>query len=298
MPVSDVFEGLSHADRLALVFTALHDELAATSLPSPPPPLSSPAASTTPATPTLFPNTPPQPSLFPSTRPISPKENPGEPSATEGNEGFEKNTSDVFDLDNQSADRGDVSPRHPGGDSDSGGAEGEARAARERRTEEGQGEGEGAVEVAKAGNRRGVERGDIKGDGSGRGREREGVGDLREENGSSGSANHPVDAVPTPNEESAARPVDPGAAYSPDDDSGEEDHRTENSRRRRRRPLLHRVVRGGVKASYVGPNVEALPVWGALDAIAGSALLVDCRTPAQWRADEYRPTAKVACMRL
>lgn len=53
-----------------------------------------------------------------------------------------------------------------------------------------------------------------------------------------------------------------------------------------------------MKASYVGANVEALPVWGALDAIAGSSLLVDCRTPAQWRADEYRPTAQVVYMRL
>ena len=53
-----------------------------------------------------------------------------------------------------------------------------------------------------------------------------------------------------------------------------------------------------MKASYVGPNVEALPVWGALDAIAGSSLLVDCRTPAQWRADEYRPTAQVECVWL
>lgn len=53
-----------------------------------------------------------------------------------------------------------------------------------------------------------------------------------------------------------------------------------------------------MKASYVGPNVEALPVWGALDAIAGSSLLVDCRTPAQWRADEYRPTAQVGASRV
>lgn len=48
-----------------------------------------------------------------------------------------------------------------------------------------------------------------------------------------------------------------------------------------------------MKASFVGPNVEGLPVWGALDAIAGSSLLVDCRTPAQWRAEIYPPTEQV-----
>ncbi|CAN0112369.1 unnamed protein product, partial [Laminaria digitata] len=51
-----------------------------------------------------------------------------------------------------------------------------------------------------------------------------------------------------------------------------------------------RAIRGAVKASHVGVNVEALPVWGGLDAVAGSSLLVDCRTPAQWRADGFQPT--------
>lgn len=52
-----------------------------------------------------------------------------------------------------------------------------------------------------------------------------------------------------------------------------------------------------MKASFVGDNVQALPVWGALDAIAGTSLLVDCRTPAQWRPEEYRPTAQVTSKR-
>ena len=54
-----------------------------------------------------------------------------------------------------------------------------------------------------------------------------------------------------------------------------------------------RVIRGTVRASHVGVNVEALPVWGGLDAVAGSSLLVDCRTPAQWRADGFKPTPQV-----
>lgn len=55
-----------------------------------------------------------------------------------------------------------------------------------------------------------------------------------------------------------------------------------------------RVLRGRVKASYVGSNVEALPVWGGLDTIAGCSLLVECRTPAQWRAGEFQPSGQVS----
>lgn len=135
------------------------------------------------------------------------------------------------------------------------------------------------------------------GDGSGRGRERKGKGGLAKGNGEPSRAGPPVDTAPPPREDVPVNTVDSGTACPIDDGSGEE-RRSESSRRRRRRPRHHRVVRGGVKASYVGPNVEALPVWGGLDAIAGSSLLVDCRTPAQWRADEYRPTAQVVCTRV
>lgn len=226
MSLSDVFEGLSHADRLALVFTALHDELAATSPPPPP-------------------------------------------------------------------DGGNVSLLHPGSDSERGGGEGEARAARERRREEAQGEGGGEVVAERDRDRQGIESGHGEGDdNSGREREQEGVGGIREGNGASNSPSRRGDAAPTPSHDVSADALDPGAAWPADDGSGEGNPRTDN-RRWRPRPQQHRVIRGGVKASYVGSNVEALPVWGALDAIAGSSLLVDCRTPAQWRADEYRPTAQV-----
>lgn len=57
-----------------------------------------------------------------------------------------------------------------------------------------------------------------------------------------------------------------------------------------------RTIRGGVKASFVGVNVDALRVWGGLDAIAGSSLLVDCKTPSQWKAEEFRPTGQVVCV--
>lgn len=43
----------------------------------------------------------------------------------------------------------------------------------------------------------------------------------------------------------------------------------------------------------MGANVEALPVWGGLEGLVGSSLLVDCRTPAQWRVEEFRPTEEV-----
>lgn len=64
----------------------------------------------------------------------------------------------------------------------------------------------------------------------------------------------------------------------------------------RRIPLggLPRGVAGNVKASFVGANVEELPVWGGLDWIAGTALLVDCRTPEQWRTEQFQPTAPVS----
>lgn len=52
-------------------------------------------------------------------------------------------------------------------------------------------------------------------------------------------------------------------------------------------------VGGGVKASFLGRNVESLPVWGGLEWKMGSTLLVDCRTPAQWRAEDFRPSAEV-----
>lgn len=264
VPLSDVFEGLSHADRLALVFTALHDELAATSPPpsAPPPPLSSPSA----ASPTSSPHTRPQP-IPSSTRPTTPKAKSEEPPATEGNDAHEGTSADTFDMDNQSTDRGSVPVRPRGGDGERAGGEGEARAAaREIGGEGGLGEEE-EVDIDRE--RPGTEGSDREGDGSGREGEREGVDDPAEGGGESGTT------------------------IRSDDGSGEDDRRTENSRRQRRRPRQHRVIRGGVKASYVGPNVETLPVWGALDAIAGSSLLVDCRTPAQWRPHEYRPTAQV-----
>lgn len=53
------------------------------------------------------------------------------------------------------------------------------------------------------------------------------------------------------------------------------------------------VVRGSVKASFVGANIWALPVWGGLSPIAGTSLLVECRTPAQWQSQEFRPTEQV-----
>lgn len=34
-------------------------------------------------------------------------------------------------------------------------------------------------------------------------------------------------------------------------------------------------------------------MWGGLDWIAGTDLLVDCRTPEQWRAEHFQPTAPV-----
>lgn len=61
-----------------------------------------------------------------------------------------------------------------------------------------------------------------------------------------------------------------------------------------RLPLVSsaRVV-GAVKASFLGQNVEALPVWGGLDRIAGTTLLVECKTRGQWRPDLFPPTEKV-----
>lgn len=53
------------------------------------------------------------------------------------------------------------------------------------------------------------------------------------------------------------------------------------------------VVRGSVKASFVDANIWALPVWGGLSPIAGTSLLVECRTPAQWQAQHFRPTEQV-----
>lgn len=276
MPLSDAFEGLSHADRLALVFTALHDELVATSPPPPPSPR--------PTSPT---NTSPQLSPSSTTRPDTPKATRVEPPVNDGKERRKRTSADIVDLNNLSTDGESVFPRHPGGEHGREDSDGEARAAREKRGERGQGEGEGQAEAETDRNRQGVEGGDRKDDGSGRGSEREGVGGLRAGNAESSSTRRPVET---------ADAVDPGAA-SPANDGSEEESRVDNSRQRRRRQRQHRVIRGGVKASYVGTNVEALPVWGALDAIAGSSLLVDCRTPAQWRADEHRPTAQVVCLR-
>lgn len=48
-----------------------------------------------------------------------------------------------------------------------------------------------------------------------------------------------------------------------------------------------RGVRGAIKASYLGRNVESLPVWGGLDGVQGATLLLDCRTPAQWRPRDF-----------
>ena len=53
------------------------------------------------------------------------------------------------------------------------------------------------------------------------------------------------------------------------------------------------AVRAGVKASFIGANVRALPVWGGLGLIAGTSLLVECRTPAQWQPQKFRPTGQV-----
>lgn len=110
----------------------------------------------------------------------------------------------------------------------------------------------------------------------------------------SNGAGHPVGAAaPHP----SVKPPLSGMISNADaplaDDYGGENARRKDNNRRRQLSRQHRAIRGGVKASFVGPNVEALPVWGALDAIAGSTLLLDCRTPAQWRPEEYRPTAQV-----
>lgn len=285
MPISDVFEGLSHADRLALVFTAIHDELAATSPPPPPPPLSCPsvAAATSPRSP----KAPPQVSLF-STRPTTPQAKPMKPSATEGSEQRDRVSAHVIDEDGQSVDGGSVSPRHPEDDGERGGSEEEARVTRKTKGEGGQRGREGTVEVEGEQDQQGKEGADRKDDCIGRGSERAGVSDKGEGDGASSGVNRRVDAASRPTKDFPAGAVDLSPACPPDDGSGEDERR-----RSRRRPGQHRVIRGVVKASYVGPNVEALPIWGALDAIAGSSLLVDCRTPAQWRADEYQPTAQV-----
>eukprot|EP00752_Nemacystus_decipiens_P018220 g16349.t1 len=291
--VSDSFEGLSHADRLALVFTAIHDELAATSPPPPPPPHLSRASAASPRSPS---KTPLQPSSSSTTRPATPRAKHGEASAIEGNQRREDTSADLLDLNNQSIDAGGLSLRHSGTDGESGGGEEEGEEARistESRGERGEGEDEGAAEEEADRDRQGRDDGDGKDAGSGRDRDQERVGDPREGNDKPRGAVRRADTAPTPIHDLSANSIDPGAACPADDGSGKGESCIDNSRLRcRRPPRQHRSIRGGVKASYVGPNVEALPVWGALDAIAGSSLLVDCRTPAQWRADEYRPTAQ------
>lgn len=129
--------------------------------------------------------------------------------------------------------------------------------------------------------------------GGGGARKQDAGEEIRRWGGASNAAGRPVGEAPSPSVEPPSSDAHSTAAAPPaDDGSGEESRRRDNSRRRQL-SQQHRVVRGGVKVSFVGPNVEALPVWGALDAIAGSTLLVDCRTPAQWRAGEHRPTAQV-----
>ncbi|CAM9998277.1 unnamed protein product [Ectocarpus fasciculatus] len=258
--VSDAFTGLSHADRLALVFTSLHDELAA---PAHPPPSLLPVNSTNAfSSPVPSSNTPPSPFLSPATK----AKKTATPLTPVSVERGRRDHSVADEADDRSNARSGVSVQNPGHHDESK----RAGAGRSHGTAVGSGKSSERV-VAGAGERRA---GEAEWSGGG---EREKGGRNVVSNG----GGHPVGTASP----SRVRPVIPVGGIN-----SQEERRKDGDPRQRRR---HRVIRGNVKASFVGPNVEGLPVWGALDAIAGSSLLVDCRTPAQWRAEAYPPTEQV-----
>ncbi|CAM9183903.1 unnamed protein product, partial [Hapterophycus canaliculatus] len=251
--VSDTFVGLSHADRLALVFTALHDGLAAHVHPVPSP-LSPSSSTTTTISPLPSPRTPtpsfPRPTETSSTAMKMPEQEETDTNAEGGRAGA---TSEG------SGNRKCLSLQHTGEDTRGQGGragivpsdgteeeKGRQAAVKEKGygEEEGQGQGEGGNSETRK-----------------KRKNQEGNEAEKEGSGCDGIGKHRMIS---------------------------DQQRT----RRRHMKGQHGVIRGGVKASFVGPNVQALPVWGALDAIAGSSLLVDCRTPAQWRPEEYRPTGQ------
>ncbi|CBJ25867.1 conserved unknown protein [Ectocarpus siliculosus] len=252
--VSDAFTGLSHADRLALVFTTLHNELAASARPPPSLPDNSTNAFSSPLPSS---NTPPSSLLSPATK--------AKKTATaltpDSVEGGRRDPSVADEADDRSNARRGVSVQSPGYHDES------KRAAAGRPH---------SIRVVAAGGERQV--GEEKGSSGGGGREEGGRNDV------SNGGRLPVGTASP----SSVHPIIPIG-----DINSQEERRKDGDRRQRRR---HRVIRGNVKASFVGQNVEGLPVWGALDAIAGSSLLVDCRTPAQWRAETFPPTQQDRCL--
>ncbi|CAM9810654.1 unnamed protein product, partial [Ectocarpus sp. 4 AP-2014] len=255
--VSDAFTGLSHADRLALVFTTLHNELAASAHP----PHSLPDRSTNAfSSPLLSSNTPPSSLLSPATK--------AKKTATaltpDSVEGGRRDPSVADEADDHSNARSSASVQSPEYHDESN------RAGAGRPHGVAVGTGESSERVVAAGGER--QAGEEEGSNCGGGREEGGRNDV------SNGGRLPVGTASP----SSVHPVVPTG-----DINSREERRKDSDRRQRRR---HRFIRGNVKASFVGPNVEGLPVWGALDAIAGSSLLVDCRTPAQWRAETYPPT--------
>lgn len=224
---SDAFIGLSHADRLALVFTALHNGLPATTA------TATTAATTTTTTTAL--STSSLYSYWPST-PQTPEETRPESSKWARGDGKNPTQSPATSPDSRTPRTGRLPLR---------------------------GE-EGAIGRRVA--------------------QQDGCGEEEEDTRGEGEDGVPHDARPPGPKARATQfsGLEKGSAVFVDDERG--DGASESR---------HRVIRGAVRASLVGRNVEALPVWGGLDAVAGSALLVDCRTPAQWRADGFQPTPQV-----
>ncbi|CAM9537572.1 unnamed protein product [Ectocarpus sp. 12 AP-2014] len=255
--VSDAFTGLSHADRLALVFTTLHNDLAVSVHRPPSLPDKRTNAFSSPL-PSL--NTPPSSLLSPATK--------AKKTATaltpDSVEGGRRDPSVADEADDRSNARSGVSMQSPGYHDESN------RAGAGRPHGEAVSTEESSERVVAAGEER--QAGKEEGSSGGGGIEEGGRNDV------SNGGGLPVGTTSLP----SVHPVMPSG-----DINSQEERRKDGDRRQRRR---HRVIRGNVKASFVGPNVEGLPVWGALDAIAGSSLLVDCRTPAQWRAETYPPT--------
>ncbi|CAN0142687.1 unnamed protein product [Ectocarpus sp. 13 AM-2016] len=258
--VSDAFTGLSHADRLALVFTTLHNELAASVHRPPSLPDKSTNAISSPL-PSL--NTPPSSLLSPATK-VKKTATALTPDSVEVGR---CDPSVADEADDRSNARSGVSMQSPGYHDESNGA------GAGRPLGVAVGTGESSERVVAAGGKRQAEK--EEGSSGGGGIEEGGRKDV------SNGGGLPVGTASL----LSVHPVVPSG-----DINSQEERRKDGDRRQRRR---HRVIRGNVKASFVGPNVEGLPVWGALDAIAGSSLLVDCRTPAQWRAETYPPTEQV-----